>query len=343
MSSQTYFTRIGAAKVRLPVRLNTTLPNLSSLVFTASAINAAGSMLDAVVNDQNSALDSTASYYVTLVLLGEDRTNGGLTYSASSPVSGPITVSGTNPGILINIAAANFPSNMNKAYAMGVMLRKNSSDYALAAYGIIDTNGNDFNYTLNFEPLPSQTLYPIGTLNTATADYATYPELGSRVAYGVSFSPSLRTTGGVEVGRDVNAITVAPDNSTDYPQKAGSGTTIRFAVLSNTVKQIVLANSGNYAKVTTPGSHTVQTAAMSLQTAVSITTGNVPVQLLMPPDENRNVEVRYYLASVSVNPVGNSERWTKTATAPVQYNVVTANQDPLLNDVSVEISYTYKA
>lgn len=340
MSVNTYFTRVGAAKVRFPVKLSSALPNLSgtaTLTYTASATTPT----DYLLNEGFSPLSTTDNYYVCLVLLGEDKINGGVTYTQASPVSGPIAPTGNTPGILINVAAANLISGMTNAYAMGVMVRKNNSDYALAAYSIIDRNGNDYNFTLINEPLPSQTLYPIAALQTATADYTNYPELGSRVGYGCSFSPPFRTTGGVSIQRTVDTVQVNPDNSTAYPLATARGTTVTFSVLQNSMKNVVLANAGTYTLTAVNGSHRVETANMSLQTAVALTTGNVPVQIVYPPDAQKAVQISYLLASVTTNPVGTNERWAKDSTTPLNYSVSTTNVDPLFNDVSVELNYIY--
>ncbi len=338
MSISSYFTKIGAAKVRFPVKLSSQLPNLSTLTFTASATNPA----DYLLNEGFTALTAGNNYYVMTALLGDDRVNGGVTWSAGSPVSGPITVSGTNPGILLNVAASNYPSGMANAYAMAVFLAKNGSDFALAAYSIIDRNGNDYNYTLINEPLTSQTLYTSTQLQSPTADYVNALEIGSRAPFGCNFSPPFRTTGGVNVQRTVDTVNVNPDNSTAYPQATARGTTITFAVLQNSMKNIVLANAGTYASYTVNGGHVVSTSNMSLQTAVALTTGNIPIQLIYPPDENRVSQVSFYLASVTTNPIGSNERWSKDSTTPLNYSVSTTNLDPLFNDVSVELGYKFK-
>lgn len=335
MATTSYFTRIGACKIQSPIRISTALPDLSSLVFTASAL-----AYDAHErNDVNPKLDTTASYYVMLAPLGEDLTNGGLTYSAGSPVSGPITVSSTQ-GIRINIAAANLPANLIKAYAMGVFLKKNTSDFAIVDHFIIDRDGNDFNCMVTYEPLPSTTRYPQSVLQTGTAN-ASYEDLGSRDPVGCDFSSAYRTSGGVEIERVVAQVNVTPDNSVDYNQVTSRGTRIRFNVLANTVKNLVKGNAGFYARWTI-GTKIVEQSTMSLQTAVSSITGNVPIKVTFPPNEFGVSDTKYYLASVLENQTGGTEQWKKDTTTTIPFVIDTVNIDPLLDGTHSELSYNIR-
>lgn len=347
MSQQTYFTKIGAAQVRVPYRLNTTLPDLSgstTLTFYASAANS-NNLVVYNLNEDNAPLDPTATYYVMLALLGEDRQYGGLTYSAASPFSGPITVTSNNPAITINIPSSAFPANMTNAYAMGVFLSKNNTNnFALVQYDIIDRTGQDFDTVVICEPVVGQTTYPASALQTNVANLQLYPELGYRAqVYGCGFGAALRTEGGVTIQRVVGNVTVNADNSTPYPERINAGTTITFSVLGNDLANIIGFQAGTYGKVITPFGHTVEIGHMSLQTAIGFMSGNIPYQLIIPIDGQKVPEVRYYLASTLVNPVGNTEGWQKDRTNPIHVTVVTSNQDPLLNNVGVEIIRKYRA
>lgn len=332
MAITPYFTRIGPCKVQLPVRLSTALPDLSTLVFTASALASD----DVKNNDINPVLDTTASYYLMLAPLGEDLSNGGLTISGASPVTGPITVT-TGQGIRVNIAAANLPANLVKAYAMGVYLKKNTSDFALVDYYVIDRDGNDFNCMVNYEPLPSQARYPQAVLQSATED-VNYPELGDRDPVGCDFATALRTSGGVQIERLADNVPVEPDNSSNYNQALGRGTRISFSLLANSVKNVVAANAGYYAKWTL-GGRVIEQSNMSIQTAVSAVTGNVPVKLTFPPNEKGVSDTKLYLASIEQNQTPGTENWTKTATSLIPFVIDTVNLDPLLDGVHVEIGY----
>lgn len=334
MAIQTY--RIGVPKVFLPQRLSSDVGNkiaaVHALTFTASAATPTSLLL----NDANPDLDTTASYYVTIAPVGEDKTNGGITFGATSPVTGPITVT-AGQGILVNVANANYVSNMSSAMAMAVFLRKNSGNYQLQGYAYIDPS-NDFNYMITSEPLATASSYTAALLQSTTADDA----IGSRVPYAITYAALTPTTGGVNVSRDVASVTVSPDNAPDYQLATARGTTITFGLLPNDIKQVVQANAGNYAKYSVSGGHIVETSNMSLATAVALITGNMPLKLVLPPDANRVQEIRLYMGTITQNQSSGAEPWSKTSTTPLQFTFANVLVDALLNDVQVEVCYKFK-
>lgn len=334
--------RIGAAKCYFPLSTANVVSGFSgaspTLTWTASSVLTT----DQLVNDVNPRLDTTASYYFMIAPLGEDKVNGGYTIGSASPIVGPLTIDGTTTnGFCLQILAANFTTNLNKAGGCLVFMRKNSSDYIPHSIAVVDSNGNDFSTTIVSEPLPGAVGYTAAQLQTAVVDTAT--PFGSRNPYGYSWVLLSPTTGGVTVTFDANEVPVSPDSGPDFNAVAGRGCSFSFSLLANAIKDVIRANAGNYAKYTLPGStKIVEVATMSMQTAVSIISGNKPWKLVMPPDANRTSEVQVFYAAVTQNQTGGSMLWSKSATTPVQMSVENINVDTLLDDITAVSSYSIR-
>lgn len=333
MAIETY--RIGAAQVYVPSRVNVTVPALTSL--TTAMLTAVATTPDDLLNNSTSpTLDTTANYYVALVPLGEDRNVGGLTWAGGSTAIGPITVT-DGQGIVVSIAATAMPANIDKAFAMGVMLRKNNGTYKLVDYAYIDTD-NGFNYMV-MSDADTQTGYSLATLMSTAYD-SSYPELGDREAYGCTFT-RYRTSGGVEVDINSDQVNLAPDDGTNFSLPTSRVAALRFSIMQNDMKQIVQATAGKYGSFRING-HTISVSNMSFASAIAAVTGNIPFKLVLPPDANKIRQIELFLACISTNAANVTLRWAKDGTTLVPFNVNPVNLDPLLQDVSTQIGYKFR-
>lgn len=321
--------RIGAARVLLSVDDSTTsVPSLATLTFSASAVTPT----DLILNDVKGSLDTTATYQVIVALVGKDLSNKGYTIGVSSPSSGSLSIT-TGQGILVSVTNVNWPANFNKAICAAIFLKKNNGDFQLAEFAYIDPS-NDFKHMIVAEPLLTAPSFTSTLLQSSTTD----DTLGDRAPKGVTYVSLAPTTGGIQVNRRVDTVTVSPDNSADFQIATTRSTEITFQLLPNDVKDIIRASAGNYAKYTS-GGRTIEEAQMSLQTAVALVTGNNPIKLLLPPDKNGKQEIRLYLGTIRQNQTAWTEPWTKTAVTPPSFTFSTVAQDALVIDEHIEIVF----
>ena len=323
---------LGPAQVYVPQRSTTVVTGLSGIRCDISAV----SPTDILNNSTSANLDTTATYSVAVCPLGGDTTVGGLTLAGGTGAIGTVSVT-SGQGIRVSIASTGLPANTDKAYAYGVFLKKNSGNYKLVDYAYVDVD-NGFEYLI-MSDADSQISYPLATL-TAITYSSTYPELGDRSAKGVVFT-RYRTSGGVTVNRETEDVPINPDDGGNYTLPTARTASLQFSILQNTLKQVVLANAGKFGLFTGLNGHTITVGNMSMQTAVAQVTGNLPFKLVLPPDANKVREIRLYLAMISTNKTGASERWSRDAATLLTFNVSPTNIDPLLADVSNEVSYKY--
>lgn len=321
--------RLGPSSVSIPLDSSTAVPNCSSLTFTASGTT----LDDSLLNDVESALDATATYQVIVALMGRDVTNKGYTISVSSLSSGSLSIT-AGQGILVSVTNANWPAGFDKAACAAVFLKKNSGNFQLSGLAYVDPS-NDFKHMVVSEPLITVPSYTQAQLRT----YTTESEgLGDRNPLGYTFSALKPTTGGVTIAREASTVTVAPDDSADYPIATTRSTSVSFQLLANDIKDVVRAWAGNYAKYTS-GGVVYDEAQMSLLTAQAVLKGNIPLKVVMPANSSGKQETRLYLASVLQNQTAWSEAWTKSATTPVSFTFSTIGVDSILIDQSVEVIY----
>lgn len=320
--------RIGSARASLSVDSTTAVPALTTLTFTASGVTPT----DLLLNDVKADLDTTATYQVIVGLLGRDTTNKGFTVGRCSPSSGNLVVT-AGQVICVSVVNANWPADFSSAICAAIFLKKNSGDFQLADFAYIDAS-NNFNHAIMAEPVISAPSFAIATLQSTTVD----DTLGDRAPLGVTYAVLSPTTQGVHVARNVDTVTVSPDNSTDFQIATARSTEITFQLLPNDIKSIVRASAGNYAKYTNAG-RDIEESQMSLLTASALLTGNAPFKLLLPPDRNGRQEVRLYLGTIRQNQTQWTEDWTKTAPTPVSFTFSTVSLDRLINDMHIEMAY----
>lgn len=330
--------RLGTAKVFLPKKTNTqlTATAVASMAYTASAHTPTG---DALNNDINPSLDTTAQYYVCMAPIGEDRTNGGITSTKPTAQSGPITVT-AGQVILLNIPSSNYVSNMTGAFAMLVWMKKNSGNWKRQGYAYIDPD-NDFNYFVCSEPLTSAQSYTTAQIYSTTNDP---DDLGDREPYCVDYVQlTPKTADGLQINRQPTNVGVSPDTGPDVNFVTSRGAALSFRLLANDMKSIVRANAGLFAQSTVSGGHTVSTKNMSLQTATALLTGNLPFKIIYPADSDRVSEVALFLNTVAQTQSASSEQWGRDNVAAVEWNINGVSFDTYLQDVHAEIGYRFKA
>lgn len=329
MPSQSF--RIGVASVSIPVNDSTSVPSLGSLVFTASAVSP--TVLE--INDVNQALPTSTNMQVILGLVGRDETNGGYTVAQCSPGSGIVSLT-SEQVIEVKVPVGNWPANTNKATALAVFLKIGASDFYLADFAYLDLD-TDFSFTIKAKPLAGASAFTSTLLQSTTSD----DTLGDRLPKGITYRNLSPTTGGVTVNREVTSVSVDPDTGNAFGIASTRTASITFQLLANDIRDVVSGNAGVYAQYTS-GGYTYKQSKMSLNTAAALVTGNKPLKLVLPPDNNGTQEIRLYLGQLVQNQSANTEAWTKTATTPITYTFSPASIDKLINNQHVEIAYSKK-
>ena len=333
MPSQSF--RIGVSNVSIPSPTNVALPDISALT-----VSAASAQLDNyLVQDIKSPLDPTATYQFIVTLLGKDIVNKGYTVSkgttATAAVAVPANTASASYGILISVPNASWSAGFDKAICAAIFMKKNAGSYQLADFAFIDPN-NDFNHVVLTEPLTVDTTFTAAVLNGATDD--AFGNLGSRVPYGVAFNALTPTEGGVDVNRNIDAVTVNPDTGPAFQVPVTRSTQLNFRLLANDIKDIVTAWAGEYSKYTVNG-HQYEEAQMSMLTAQALITENAPIKLTMPINKFGKQEVRIYVGGFIENLTAWVEAWRKDATTPVTIQYSTVSLDKLIINKHVEVIY----
>jgi len=321
--------RVGVPTVQLSVDSSTALPSLSTLVFDASAVSPSAFLN----NDVNSNLSTSTTYQVAMCLLGRDIVNGGYTIGPVSPGSGVLSLT-SGQIIRIHVSNGNWPANYNLAIAAAIFLKSGSGNFQLADFAYIDTT-KDFNYAVMAQPLTSSPTYTYSTLQSNTNDSF----LGSRAPYGVTYTTLGPTTQGVSINRDVTTVTISPDNAPDFQLTTSRAANIQFQTLPNAVLDFVKSSAGLYATFAGDGTSTIEVAQQTLLTATALVKGNRALILNMPVDATGVGETRLFIGNLTANQVASSVSFTKTAQAPIQYNLQTAPIDTLVGSQHSEIIY----
>jgi len=327
MPSQSF--RIGVASVSIPVNDTTAVPSLSTLTFTASAVTP--TILE--INDVNQALPASTNMQVIVGLVGRDEANGGYTVGHCSPGSGIVSLT-TGQAIEVKVPVANWPADTNKAIALAVFLKIGASDFYLADFAYLDLD-TDFSFLIKAKPLSGASSFTSTLLQSTTSD----DNLGDRTPKGITYRALSPTTGGVQVNREVTSVSVAPDSGNDFEIASTRTASITFQLLANDIRDVVAGNAGVFAQYTS-GGYTYKQSKMSLNTAAALVTGNKPLKLVLPPDNNGTQEIRLYLGQLVQNQAANTEAWTKNATTPISYTFSPASIDKLINNQHTEIAYS---
>ena len=322
-----YNFRAGAIKVYLPEDTNNTIASCDALVFAA----ASAEQTDFLNNDGRALLGVADSYKIILTLAGRDTTNGGITHTRSSAASSAVVVgpSATNypKGILLSVAAGAWPTNFAEAYGVGIWIQKNSGNYKLAEYGMIDQD-NVWRHMVLFDAqidaLARSESFLTSAITTANQD----TEVGDRTPKGMVHRLVGITEDGVNIEDTAEQIQYRPDTSTNYARAISRGMTITFSVENNDMRDIISARAGEYSKFTS--GVTFEQGKMSLQGASAIATGVRPVKLTYPVDTFKTVEEVWMLAAIRQNQTGGTTNFGKQNPPLINYTIETVNDDACL-------------
>lgn len=307
------------------------LPGLNSLVFSASAVTPT----QFVNTDKRSALSTSATYQVCLGLWGYDNVNDGWTIGNTSGLSGVVSLTA---GQVIRVTVANgaWPSGATRTKFVAIFLKKNNGNPKLCQLGYLDPD-NDSNFYIGAEAFSTTPSRTISFLMNASADTT----FGSMIPYGGTETQLGPTTGGVTYDRSVSTVTVSPDNAPDYQIVTSRGINLSFTTLPNDLIDVVQATSGIFIKAAGDGSSVIQDAQQTLITAAAVLNGNRHIIVDEQNADGTSVK-RLLVGNLTVSQSQLTLNRTKTAVAPIQYNLQTSAADILLNGLNSEIAYSRK-
>lgn len=305
------------------------LPGLNSLVFSASAVTPTSF----VNNDVRSNLTAGSNYQVMVGLWGYDNTNDGWTIGRCSGLSG-VVVPTAGQVIKVIVPNANWPSGSFGTKLAAIFLKKGSGNPKLCQLGYIDPE-NDSTFFVGAEAFSTTPSRTTSFLMNASGDST----FGSMAPYGNSDVQLGPTTGGVNYDRSVSTVSVSPDNAPDYQVVTSRGCNLTFNTLPNDLVDVVRATSGIYIKGTGDSTAVVEEAFQTLITAAAILKGN---RFVTVDEQNANGTAvkRIFVGNLTVSQSAVTLNRTKTAVAPVQYNLQTGAVDTLLNGLNSEISHS---
>jgi hypothetical protein len=328
-----YSFRVGVAGVVVFESAALPIDPLTGVDFTASVVTSPTKLF---LNDIQTGLPISDSLEVCVTPVGEDKTNTGLTVGPATDESGDLEVTAAGQVIKVVIENADFPTNFGKGLA-AIWLKEGAGDYKLARFSYVDP-AKDFITHVMTRPLATVQEFAYSLLASSTAD----DDLGDRNPEGwnrVRYGP---TTGGVDVERIVDEVTIDIDTSTGFPIATARSTTVSFRVAANDILDIVRAGAGNFVRNTHAGVE-YEEALQSLATANARVTGVKPFMLIMPINSRGFQEIRLFIGSLTTNQVGFTQNWGKTGLANTSYVFRTAIQDRLLPDQHCEIVFLRRA
>jgi hypothetical protein len=308
------------------------LPSLNSLVFSASAATA-----DTFVNNEiRPSLEVGASYQVAISLFGYDFANEGWTVGKSSAGSGVVVLSSANEVLKVTVPNANWPSGSFGTPMAAVWLKKNSGNFQLCELMYIDPS-NDTEHYIGAEAFATTPVRTLAFIQNASSDST----VGSRIPYGNTYTQLGPTTGGVTYDRSVSTVSVSPDNAPDYNVVTSRGCNLTFTTLPNDLIDVVQATSGIYIKATS-GAAVVENTQQTLLTAAAILKGNRFVNVDETNASGTPVK-RILVGNLTISQSAVTLNRTKTAVAPVQYNLQTAAIDTLTVGLDTEVAVSRRA
>lgn len=318
--------RSGAIRVYLPkVEKSITTPNFNLITPLVSAIT----VDDELLRDVRDKVSSSANYQILLAPHTLGQTVKGYVSGQASAGSGVITGITSSQGILISVAASSWAANSNYLAGVQVWLKKGNDNFKLHSIVPIDT-ANLWQTVVVTDCTVDAISKTATVLQSTTADDDLGP--AGRLGYGVSFTLAGISQDGVNVDDSVEQINYRPDTSTNYFLAITRGMTVSFSLLNNSQKDIVNANAGEYVKWT-DGQAEIKQALMNYQSSSAIATGNVPLRLIYPVDENKALEELYMYATVAENQTGSQSNWGKQNPPVTSYTYSTINMDGLLQAV----------
>lgn len=310
--------------------VGTTIPSFASLVFSASTTSVTSA--NYLINDRRQQLDQTATYYVCLVPMGHDPTNQGYAVTVASPGSGPLQPSLGSPFIKIEVSSAAWPANTNYCSGIQVWVKKNSSDFYLHSIIPPDTSISTWSTVILTDVQTDAISEPYSTLSdSAVTDSILVKRTGIT---GTAFVPiGTLEEPGLALEDTAEQIQYRPSTATSYNLAVTRGLKVSFSILQNNPQNFVAGSAGEWVRYTDSGGKTSEITLRAYQSSGAINTGNWPLKLLFPINQNKAIETLYMYASVRQNQTGGTSNWGKGEPPTIQYVFETINADTLLQGV----------
>jgi hypothetical protein len=321
--------KAGAAECYVGVPApSVTVPSLAGMAFTAS-----GAVASLLQNNSNrTPLSQSNTYQVALTLTGLDTTNGGWGNSVSTNTSGNIVLTGSQNVIAVTINNANWPANYQYASFVSVWLSTNGGNFQFCTAAPVDTV-NNMVILVQAAPLGAVQTIPLSQLQASSANYTTYPALGTRQPVGVTFVDQSPTTKNVTIKYTPAAkVTFTPNNAADFVGTGARSATISYQTEANDIDTFVRASFGDSADYTV-GNITYIGAAMGINTGSVYVPGNRPFVMATPINPQTGVAQYFLFTSLAlINMEEITQNWSKTEETPTPFVFqTTANDYMFLN------------
>lgn len=318
--------RAGPSTIQYPVSLpSTTLPSLSTLSFTASAVALNDSLFNTIKNQL-----PVGSYNVCLALVGEDHTTGGWSVGQASPAVGVVTTTTANRAIQIQVPLANWPANYQTAAFVAVFIQAGVGPYQFCKAVPITTfdQANTFYTFVAMNPISVAAQFTLANLQSS-GNPLNQLELGDRTPTGFSYYTFI-TTGPIVITYEAgSSVTFSPNFGADFTVTGARVISVQFSVLANDVKTIAQSAAGDYYQVIADG-HTYTESEFGINTAQIIVRGNKPLLITPPVDPSTGVaETMLFTSLLLQNQQQVAMAWDKKNQTPVPFQFQPVPNDAL--------------
>ena len=128
-------------------------------------------------------------------------------------------------------------------------------------------------------------------------------------------------------------IQYRPSTSTNYQLAITRGLRVSFKILQNNPSNFVAGTAGEWVRYQDSNNAWNEVALRAYQSASAINTGNWPLKLIFPINQNKAQEVLYMYAAVRQNQTGGTSQWGKGGPPAISYLFETINADTILQGV----------
>lgn len=327
----TTFYRSGAVLPYIPYEVpSKTIPSFASLSISASTVLVEQQFFN--INDRRGQLDQTATYQVCLMPMGHNPTSQGFAATVASPASGFLQPTSLLPFIRIEVNTISWPADVDYSAGIMIWLKKNSGNFYLHSILPPDSTQTIWSTVLLTDVQTDAISEPYSTLsNSAITDAVLTKRTGitgtAFVSAGTMEDPGLALEDATE------QIQYKPATATSYQLAVTRGLKVSFKILQNDPQNFVASSAGEWVRYTTSGGKTSEVTLRAYQASGAINTGNWPLKLLFPINQNKAVEVLYMYAALRQNQTGGTSQWGKSEPPTLSYVFETVNADTLLQGV----------